>query len=82
MMTFANLWESEKKRVLCQKFLGLAHKVFCMLDYKSTVSEFLVMLEQHFGDLADGFELYSQFRAASLCRKLHRSTCISSISLL
>ena len=64
MMTFGNLWESEKKRVLCQKFLGLALEVFCMLDSKSTASELLVLLEQPFGDVADGFELYSQFRAA------------------
>ena len=32
-----------------------------MLDSKSTVSKLLVL---HFGDVADGFELYSQFRAA------------------
>ena len=31
---------------------------------KNTVSELLVLLEQNFGDVADGFELYSQFRPA------------------
>ena len=29
---YDDLWESEKKRVLWQKFLGLALEVFCMLD--------------------------------------------------
>ena len=60
---YDDLWESEKKRVLCQKCLGLALEVFCMTP-KSTVSELLVLLEQNFMDVADGFELYSQFRPA------------------
>ena len=60
---YDDLWESEKKQILCQKFLGFALEVFCMTP-KSTVSELLVLLEQNFGDVADGFELYSQFRAA------------------
>ena len=63
IIKYYDLWESEKKRVLCHKFLGLALEVFCMTP-KSTISELLVLLEQNFGDVADGFELYSQFRAA------------------
>ena len=53
-----DLWESEKK-----KFWVLALEAFCITP-KSTVSELLVLLEKNFGDLADDFELYSQFRAA------------------
>ena len=45
------------------EILGLALEVFCMTP-KSTVSELLVLPEHNFGDVADGFELYSQFRAA------------------
>ena len=63
IIKYDDLWKSEKKQVLCQKFLGLALDVFCMTP-KSTVGELLVLLEQNFGDVADGFELYSQFRAA------------------
>ena len=59
-----DLRKSEKKRVLCESLLGSALEVVCTLDSKSTASELLVLLEQHFGDVADGFELYSQFRAA------------------
>ena len=70
---YDDLWESEKKRILCEKFLGLALEVFCMTP-KSTVSELLVLLEQNFGDVTDGFELYSQFRAAiqGMQRYLHQ----------
>lgn len=58
------LREAEKKRVLCESLLSPALEVACTLDVTSTSSELLYVLEQHFGDVADGFELYSQFRAA------------------
>ena len=58
------LRESEKKRTLFDALLGEALEIASTLPPTETSEKLLTLLDKHFGDVADGFELYSQFRSA------------------
>ena len=58
------LKESARKRVLVESLLSPALEVACTLESTCTSEDILHVLDQHFGDVADGYELYSQFRTA------------------
>lgn len=57
------LRESEKKRVILESLLSPALEVACTLESHCSANDVVHILEQHYGDVADGYELYSQFRA-------------------
>ena len=58
------LRESEKKRALIDALLGDALEIASTLLATDTSETLLTLLDKHFGDVADGFELYSKFRSA------------------
>ena len=58
------LRESEKKRTLFDALLGEALEIASTLSGTSSSETLLSLLDKHFGDVSDGFELYSQFRSA------------------
>lgn len=58
------LRESEKKRVMLDSLINPALEIACTITGLQTSVDMFELLEKHFGDVADGFELYSQFRSA------------------
>ena len=58
------LQDADKKRVIIESLLSHALEIACSLKVTCTAKEIVEILDQHFGDVADGYELYSQFRAA------------------
>ena len=58
------LRESEKKRVMLDSLVNPALEVAYTATALQTSEQMFELLEKHFGDVADGFELYSQFRSA------------------
>ena len=58
------LKESEKQRVICESLLSPALEVACSLGFDSSAEDILEILEQHYGTVEDGYELYTQFRSA------------------
>ena len=55
---------SEKKRILLESLLNPALEIAAAAASKSSATELLDLLDQHFGEVADGYDLYSQFRAS------------------
>ena len=58
------LRESEKKRTLLDALLGAALEIASTLPSEDSSEKLLLLLDKHFGDVSDGFELYSKFRSA------------------
>ena len=56
--------ESEKKRTILDALLGEALEIASTLTPTDSSANLLSLLDKHFGDVSDGFELYSQFRSA------------------
>ena len=58
------LRDSEKKRVIIDSLIGEALEISSTIKATDTSKTLLDLLDKHFGDVADGFELYSRFRSA------------------
>ena len=58
------LRDCDKKRTLVDSLLGEALHLSSTLAPTATAEDFIGILDKHFGDVSDGFELYSQFRSA------------------
>ena len=58
------LRDSEKKRALIDSLVGSALEIASSIKSSDTAATLLLLLDKHYGDVADGYELYSQFRTA------------------
>ena len=59
-----HLHESEKKRLLVESLLRPALEIATSLDPDASSEDILDLLENHYGEVSDGFEMYTQFRSS------------------
>ena len=59
-----HLHESEKKRLLMESLLRPALEIATSLDPDASSKDILDLLENHYGEVSDGFEMYTQFRSS------------------
>ena len=59
-----HLSENERKRILIDSLLRPALDIATTLDATKTGQELLDVLDRHYGEVSDGYELYSQFRSS------------------
>ena len=59
-----HLHDSECKRLLLESLLRPALEIATSLDSSSTSADLLELLENHYGEVSDGFEMYTQFRSS------------------
>ena len=57
------LRDADKKQVIIESIFSHAPEIACSLEAKCIANEFIKILGQHFGDMADGYELCSLVRA-------------------
>ena len=59
-----HLNDSECKRLLLESLLRPALEIATSLDSSATSADLLELLENHYGEVSDGFEMYTQFRSS------------------
>ena len=69
-----HLHESEKKRLLVESLLRPALEIATSLDPDASSEDILDLLENHYGEVSDGFEMYSSDPASKRSRRLQLST--------
>ena len=57
------LSEGERKRIIVESLLPPALEIAASADSSVTSKEVLELLDRHHGEVADGYELYTQFRS-------------------
>ena len=57
------LSEGERKRIIVESLLPPALEIAASADSTVTSKEVLELLDRHYGEVADGYELYTQFRS-------------------
>ena len=57
------LSEGERKRIIVESLLPPALEIAASADSSVTSKEVLELLDRHYGEVADGYELYTQFRS-------------------
>ena len=58
------LSENERKRILIDSLLRPALDIATTLDATKTSQDLLHVLDHHYGEVSDGYELYTQFRSS------------------
>ena len=58
------LSENERKRILIHSLLRPALDIATTLDATKTSQDLLHVLDHHYGEVSDGYELYTQFRSS------------------
>ena len=59
-----HLSENERKRILIDSLLHPALDIATTLDATKTSQQLLDILDRHYSEVSEGYELYSQFRSS------------------